>query len=128
MIYRNGENYNMSSLVAQLNKNHGNSPFKVNAKDFDYINLKTLYIKDGEDASYKVLGVYINEKGRFGAEPLAIIDGFKVNLPKHVLKDVQMILDNEEMIQAINDGHLGFQIEPYENTRGQFYSVRWVEM
>ena len=128
MIYRNGENYNMSSLVSQLNKNHGERPFKVNAKDFDYINLKTLYIKDGENTSYKVLGVYINEKGKFGAEPLAIIDGFKVNLPKHLLKDVQMILDNEDMIQAINEGHLGFQIEPYENARGHFYSVRWVEL
>lgn len=128
MNYRNGEKYNMSSLVSQLNKNHGANQFNVNAKDFDYINLKTLYIKDGENTSYKVLSVYINEKGRFGAEPLAVIDGFKVNLPKHLLKDVQMILDNEDMIQAINEGHLGFQIEPYENARGKFYSVRWVEL
>ena len=122
------KNYNMLDLVSQLNKNHGSNPFKVDTKDFEYINLKTLYIKDGENTSYKVLGVYINEKGKFGAEPLAIIDGFKVNLPKHILKDVEMILDNEDMIQAINEGHLGFQIEPYENARGQFYSVRWVEL
>ena len=118
----------MSSLANTLNKSHGNSPFKVDSTKFDFINLESLFTKDGENARYKLLGVYINKKGRFGAEPLAIIDGFKVNFPKHLLDDIQLILDSDDMIQAIIDGHLGFEIEPYENARGHFYSIHWIDL
>lgn len=118
----------MSNFASQLNKSHGNNPFKVDASKFDYINLESLYTKDGENVRYKVLGVYVNEKGRFGAEPVAIIDGFKVNLPKHLLNDVQLILDTDQMVQAVIDGHLGFKIEPYDNARGRFYSIQWLDM
>lgn len=118
----------MSSLANILNKANGNSPFKVDTSKFDFINLESLYVKDGENKSYKLLGVYINKKGRFGAEPVAIIDGFKVNLPKHLLDDVEMILDSDEMIQAILDGKLGFEIEPYDNARGHFYSIHWIDL
>lgn len=118
----------MSSLANALNKAHGNNPFKVDSTKFDFINLESLYTKDGENARYKLLGVYINKKGRFGAEPVAIIDGFKVNLPKHLLDDVQLILDSDEMIQAIIDEHLGFEIEPYNNARGHFYSIHWIDL
>ncbi len=118
----------MSSIALQLNKGHGNSPFKVDASNFDFINLESLYTKNGENARYQLLGVYVNKKGRFGAEPVAIIDGFKVNLPKHLLDDVQVILDNDQAVQAIIDGHLGFEIEPYENARGRFYSIHWIDL
>ena len=118
----------MSSLALQLNKNHNNNPFKVDSTKFDFINLESLYVKDGENARYKLLGVYVNKKGRFGAEPVAIIDGFKVNLPKHLLDDVQLILDSDEMIQAILDGKLGFEIEPYDNSRGHFYTIHWIDL
>lgn len=116
------------SLATQLNKVHGNNPFKVDASKFDFINLESLYTKDGENARYKLLGAYINKKGRFGAEPVAIIEGLKVNLPKHLLDDVQLILDSDEMIEAIIDGKLGFEIEPYDNARGHFYSVHWIDL
>lgn len=118
----------MSSLASQLNKGHGNNPFKVDASKFDFINLESLFNKDGENTKYKLLGVYINKKGRFGAEPVAIIDSFKVNLPKHLLDDVQLILDSDEMVLAILEGRLGFQIEPYTNARGKFYSIHWVDL
>ena len=118
----------MTSLALQLNKGHGNSPFKVDASKFDFINLESLFTKNGENPRYQLLGVYVNKKGRFGAEPVAIIDGFKVNLPKHLLDDVQLILDSDEMVQAIIDGQLGFEIEPYENARGRFYSIHWIDL
>lgn len=118
----------MSSFASQLNKSHGNNPFKIDTTKFDFINLESLYTKDGENASYKLLGVYVNKKGRFGAEPVAIIDGYKVNLPKHLLDDVQLILDSDDMVQAILDGRLGFEIEPYTNARGKFYSIQWLDL
>lgn len=116
------------SIALQLNKGHGNNPFKVDASSFDFINLETLFKNDGENTKYKLLGVYINKKGRFGAVPMAIIEGFKVNLPKHVLDDINLILDNDDMVQAIIDGKLGFEIEPYDNARGHFYTVHWVDL
>lgn len=118
----------MSSIASQLNKSHNNNPFKVDASKFDFINLESLYIKDGENTRYKLLAVYINKKGRFGAEPVAVIDDFKVNLPKHLLDDVQVIIDSNDMVQAILDGHLGFEIEPYTNGRGKFYSIQWLDL
>lgn len=116
------------SLAAQLNRGHANNPFKVDSSKFDFINLESLYNKDGENTRYKVLGVYINKKGKFGPVPIAIIDGFKVNLPKHLLDDIQLILDNDDMIQSIIDGKLGFEIEPYQNARGHFYTIRWIDL
>lgn len=114
------------SIASKLNK--GNSPFSVKTEGFQFTNLKDLYEGNGADVKYTLLGVYVNNKGRFGAEPMAIVDGYKVNLPKHLLDEVQMILDDDEMIQAIIDGKLGFQVEPYTNSRGTFYSVHWIDL
>lgn len=118
----------MSNFASQLNKDNYSNQFKVDANMFDTTNLETLYLKDGEGRVYKLLGVYINKNAQFGGKPIAIINGYKVYLPKHLLHNIQSILDSKEMIQSIIDGKLGFKIEPYETLKGRFYSVKWLDL
>lgn len=118
----------MPRFASQLNKDIYNNPFKINTEDFESINLETLYRENGKDRVYQLLGVYILKNARFGGKPIAIIDGYKVYLPKHLLNNIQTILDNEELTQSVIKGKLGFKIEPYETLRGQFYSVKWLDL
>lgn len=118
----------MTGFASQLNKDNYSRQFKVDANKFKTTNLETLYLENGEDSVYRLLGVYINKNARFGGRPIALVDGYKVYLPKHLLHNAQSILDSKEMIQSIIDGKLGFKIEPYETLKGTFYSVKWLDL
>ena len=45
---------------------------------FRYYSLKELVKANGQDMIYPVLALYINNKGRYGAQPLAVTDKFFV--------------------------------------------------
>ena len=108
--------------------NHNNI-FDVETNDFKWVNLKTLYDTDPEK-QYKVLGLFTNNSGKFGIEPVAIVDGFLVNLPRHLLVAVQQMLDSDEIIQYIKDGHCGFKIYQYHSSRynKDAYSIEWLDI
>lgn len=118
----------MSRFASQLNKDIYNNPFKIDTSDFDSTNLETLYLENGKDRVYKLLGVYILKNARFGGKPIAIINGYKVYLPKHLLNNIQSILDDKELTESVIKGKLGFKVEPYETLKGQFYSVKWLDL
>ena len=108
--------------------NHNNI-FDVETNNFKWVNLKTLYNTDPEK-QYKVLGLFTNNSGKFGIEPVAIVDGFLVNLPRHLLVAVQQMLDSDEIIQYIKDGHCGFKIYQYHSSRynKDAYSIEWLDI
>lgn len=77
----------------------------------------------------RVLGCYISNAGRYAPNATLICDGFNVNLPKHMVNDVQDILSNEEDIQDINAGVVGVYFYEYVNKNGgKSYSARWCDM
>ena len=108
--------------------NHNNI-FDVETTNFKWVYLKTLYDTDPEK-QYKVLGLFTNNSGKFGTEPVAIVDGFLVNLPRHLLVAVQQMLDSDEIIQYIKDGHCGFKIYQYHSSRynRDAYSIEWLDI
>lgn len=113
-------------LFSKLNKQN---VFDIDTKSYKWVNLKTLYDTD-PSKKYKLQGVFTTNKSKFGTEPVAIINGFLVNLPRHLLDDVQGILDNDDMIEAIKQGHAGFEIYSYHSTtyNKDAFSINWLDM
>lgn len=115
-----------SGLMQKFNHNN---IFDIDTSKFKWVNLKTLFNTDPKKV-YKVLGFFTNSKGKFGTEPVAIIDGFMVNLPRHLLDTIQEMLDDNQVIDYIKAGHVGFNIYEYHsNTYDKdAYSVTWLDI
>ena len=124
----NNEQQNVSLKGLMQRFNHNNI-FDVETSGFKWVDLKTLYDTDPEK-QYKVLGLFTNNSGKFGVEPVAIVDGFLINLPRHLLVAVQQMLDSDEIIQYIKDGHCGFKIYQYHSSRynKDAYSIEWLDI
>lgn len=124
----NNEQQNVSLKGLMERFNHNNI-FDVETSGFKWVDLKTLYDTDPEK-QYKVLGLFTNNSGKFGTEPVVIVDGFLVNLPRHLLVAVQQMLDSDEIVQYIKDGHCGFKIYQYHSSRynRDAYSIEWLDI
>lgn len=114
-----------SGLMSRFN--HTNI-FDVDTKNFKWVNLETLFNTD-PDKTYTLLGLF-TKGSKFGKEPDAIIQGYKVNLPRHLLDTVEDILDDNQVIEAIKAGKVGFKVYSYHsNTYNRdAYSVTWLDL
>ena len=109
---------------------HGKT-FTVNSDNFPFVNLKEIAEENGIDKVLKVQGAFTFEGKRGKLRPVLIADSHKINLPDHMLKDIQKLLSKDEYIQAVNDGKCGFQITTYEDTEygnGTCYSGIFVDI
>lgn len=106
------------------------SPFTFQAGDnFPYYNLRSLYESNGPDKVYRFLAIYINDKGRYGDQPVALTAHYYVNMPSHLNDDVFKMIHDQECIDQINAGKAGFKIRTYNNRNGgTSYSVEWVDL
>ena len=109
--------------------------FDIDTTGFTYKSLADCFGANGAKKVYKIAGVYINTKGKYGDAPvLAVADdkeGYFVNLPSHLLDTANNIINDEEAVMAINKGKFGFTIYTYESNNAQgrtLYSVEFVDM
>lgn len=95
-----------------------------------YISLCDMYNNNGEDHIYIVRMLYINKKSRYGDEGVVVIDDGIVNLPNHLAETIKEIMSDEEAVDAINEGKLGFQIYTYipRNREETCFSIEWVDI
>ena len=116
----------LKGLMQQFNHNN---IFDVDTTNFKWVDLKTLFDTDPAK-QYKVLGLYNNNSGKFGTEPVAIVEGFIVKLPRHLLDAVQQMLDSDESVQYIKDGHVAFKIYEYHSNKynRDAYSIEWLDI
>lgn len=77
---------------------------------------------------YPLRACYINKKGYYGEEAVLITNSHFVNAPKHVLETVKEILNDEQSIQLINDGKVGFKFYQYKNKFGEQIGIEWVDL
>lgn len=113
--------------VAKFNNNN---VFGIDTSNYKYVDLDTLYDTD-PTAQHKVLGFFVNSKGKFGAEPNAILENnLIVNLPRHLLDTVNQMLDDNRYIEYIKEGHVGFTIYQYHTNKynKDAYSVTWLDL
>lgn len=120
----------VSSKNSLMSKFNNTNVFGIDTSDYKYTNLTTLFNTD-PDAKHKVLGLFVNTKGKYGAEPNAIIENnLIVNLPRHLLETVNELLDDDRYIDYIKAGHVGFTIYQYHSSKynKDAYSVTWLDL
>lgn len=119
-------------IASKFNKgNNVHFDFKV-PKEFKYVSLGFLFQQNGDKGArvHGVNALYINRKGRFGDSPVAVTSSELVNLPAHLTDTVREMMADEELVQAVNAGKVGFKIYEYTtaNRNEPCYSVNWVDI
>lgn len=88
---------------------------------FDSTQLPFAELKDVvEQNGMKVMQVKgcFTYQAKFGERPAIVISTLKINLPDHCLSDVKRILEDQEAIKRINEGHAGFEPSTYQDQNG----------
>lgn len=116
------------SIANKYNKGSGFN-FKV-PETFEYVSPEELYKANGENHVYLVKALYINRKSQYGDAPVIVTDECMVNAPSHLLDTVNDMLQDEELIEAVNNDLFGFKIYQYNTNKakGTYYSVKWVDI
>lgn len=108
---------------------HGNK-FKVDSTDFPFCELSEL-VKENGHKILKVQGAFTYKTKKNKTRPCLIADSHKINLPDHMLKEIEKMLADEEAIRLINDGKCGFKTSEYEDTKngnGTCYSGSFIDI
>lgn len=102
----------------------------VNIKGLIWMSLAEYAKAEGTGTIHQLHALLINRRGKYGNQPVLVTDGHCINGPKHLLKDVQAMLEDPEAIEAIRAGKAGFCIREYEaSDYGRLcYSVAWVDL
>ena len=113
--------------ASKFNKGKANFTYKT-PDGLGYANLGELFKANGGQKVYTVHALYINTKGKYGDQPIVVTDEAQVNLPEHLLDVVKEMRADEEAVNLINDGKIGFTIYEYNNSFGNNYAVNWVDI
>ena len=112
------------------NYSHGKL-FNVDSTDFPFCELSEI-IKENGHKTLRVQGVFTYElKKKHKIRPCLVADSHKINLPDHLLKDIEKIMSDPEAVRLINEGKCGFKTSEYEDTKngnGICYSGSFVDL
>lgn len=113
----------MTNIKNLINK-HQNvvANFDFPEKEREFKKLEELH-KQQPNARYTILAVFINTKGKFGDQGIFVTNDFQVNLPPHLLELSQELRQDDEIIEAINNRELAFEIYEYNGKNGKGYSI-----
>ena len=113
------------NLQDKLNQVNKTKQFEFQAPEhFEYRTLKEL-TQQGK-INHNLRALFINTKSRYGDAPVAVTNECYVNLPKHLLDAVQSLMTDDEVVNATNQGEIGFTIREYTNQWGTHYTVEFV--
>ena len=117
-------------IMSKYNK--GGVTFEIDIKNFTFVSLEELFKANGNKMIYGVDGLYINKKSSFGEHPVAIVSSeeYLVDLPSHMTEDVKEILKDQEAIEAIKAGKVGFVIQEYQQKQYKrtCYGIMWEDL
>lgn len=118
----------MESFASKFNK----TTFGIDTTDFQYTKLADIFNSEnegGKDVVHKINGLYVN-KSQLGDSPVIIDEENKrlVNLPSHTAETVREILADDESVQTIKDGKVGYTIYEYESHGKKCYSISFVDL
>ena len=85
----------------------------------NFVSLAELFGIIGEKGVAKLLMFYKNTKGKFGDAYVAIAEYkgavYNVNLPKHMNHTMEEIYNDDESVDAINEGTAGIKVYTYHS-------------
>lgn len=118
----------MKSFATKFNK----TTFGIDTTDFQYTKLANIYTSEsegGKDVIHKINGIYVH-KSHLGDSPVIIDEENKrlVNLPSHTAETVREILADDESVQTIKEGKVGYTIYEYESHGKKCYSISFVDL
>ena len=115
----------MLNFAKKYNKHERKFTYEV-SKDMPYISLAELYnMTENKNTVYTVRAIFINTKSKYGDAPIFAIDNYLVNMPQHLLKIANEMLNDDELITAINKGWFGFSVYTYAKDNKLYCSVNW---
>lgn len=118
----------MKSFASKFNK----TTFGIDTTDFQYTKLSVIFNSEnegGEDVVHKINGLYVH-KSPLGDSPVVIDEENKrlVNLPSYTAKTVREILADDEAVQTIKDGKVGYTMHEYESHGKKCYAISFVDL
>lgn len=118
----------MKSFASKFNK----TTFGIDTTDFQYTKLADIFNSESEGCKnvvHKINGLYVH-KSQLGDRPVIIDEENKrlVNLPNHTAETVREILADDEAVQTIKDGKVGYTIYEYESHGKKCYSISFVDL
>lgn len=118
----------MKSFASKFNK----TTFGIDTTDFQYIKLVDIYTSEsdgGKDVIHKINGIYVH-KSHLGDSPVIIDEENMrlVNLPSHTAETVREILADDDAVQNIKDGKVGYTIYEYESHGKKCYSISFIDL
>lgn len=118
----------MKSFASKFNK----TTFGIDTTDFPYTTLADIFNSEnegGKDVVHKINGFYVH-KSPLGDSPVIIDEENKrlVNIPRHTTETVREILADDEAVQTIKDGKVGYTIYDYESHCKRCYSISFVDL
>ena len=119
------------SIASKYNKGSRFNYQWPTKEEATYAKLQGLYDVNNTDKVFTVRALLIGTKGKFGDEPVIGLDNnIIVNCPKHMVEVINMMLEDDDAIEAINAGKLGFKVRTYvDKTFGKLcYAVEWVDI
>lgn len=100
--------------------------------DIEYYSPEMLYNSDPEGLKpFVVRMMYINKKGHYGDQPALANEKAILNCPAHMLQDVLTFMNDDEIVEACDNGKLGVVAYKYDtenDKRGYSYGLRWVDI
>lgn len=100
------------------------SKFNANLNGLEFIKLEDVF-KMSEDEKavsgrkpiYKITGIFINSKSKYGPRPFVSTPDFLVDLPTHMLETTRQMLADDELIKEVNEGKVGFTVRAYYSNK-----------
>lgn len=118
----------MKSFASKFNK----TTFGIDTTDFQYTKLADIFNSEnegGKDVIHNINGLYVH-KSQLGDSSVIIDEKNKrlVNLPSHTAETVREILSDDEAVQTIKDGKVGYTIYEYNSHGKKCYSISFVDL
>lgn len=118
----------MKTFASKYNK----TKFEINTTGFKYVKLGDIFNskeEGGKDVVHNINGFYIHAS-QLGDSPVIIDVANKrlVNLPSHTANTVRAILAEDEAVELIKAGKVGYTIYEYESHSKKCYSISFVDM
>lgn len=84
----------------------------------------------GKKPVYKITGIFINSKSKFGPRPFVSTPDFLMDLPSYQLETVKQMLADDELIKDVNSGKVGFSVRSYYSNKynKDCYSVEFEDI
>lgn len=92
-----------------------------------FINFKELKAQYPKEV-YPIRALFINKESKFGDAPVIVIDGLMVNAPSHLTPTVKEMIQDNDLVDLVNQGKVGFSLYEYDNEYGKALSCNWVEL